>query len=94
MTQENAIAAINKLVSEKKLFKNSLAYASIIEAINNPGKIVSCGKKTGSGRYSSSISWRTHVVIALSKAGISYCAGNSAPKGGLAGDNISVHFDK
>lgn len=43
--QQSAIEAINLLIANKQLRKNSLAYESIMEAINNPGKIVSCGKK-------------------------------------------------
>lgn len=93
MNKEQALAAIETLVKEKKLRKNSLAYDTIMDAINNPGKIVPCGKDIGSSRYSSSTSWRNQVVCALMAAGITYFSGNSAPRGGAAGDNISIHLD-
>lgn len=94
MTKTEAIAAINNLVSDKKLSRQSAAYKTIIAAIETPNVIVSCGKNTGSGRFSSSKSWRSAVVFALMTAKIPFSAGNSAPRGGAAGDNISIHLDK
>ena len=92
MSQQEALAAIEALVKSKKVMRNSLAYQTAIEAVNKPNTPIKCGTNTGSGKFSSSKSWQAQTARILMLAGITYSAGNSAPKGGKHGDNIAVHF--
>jgi hypothetical protein len=92
MNQIEALATMGKLAKEKKVFAHSLAYKTAIEAIKHPDAPISCGKNTGSGRFSSSTSWQAETARILMLAGVAFSKGNSAPKGGKHGDNIAVHF--
>ena len=100
MTQTKALEALEQLVKEKKVSRQSLAYKTAKAAIENPDTPQPCGKNTGTGSYSNSASWRGQTASLLEKIGIKpngdntccYSLGNSAPRGGKHGDNIAVHF--
>lgn len=96
MTQSQALAKLEQLVKEKAVSRNSQSYKTALAAIESPDTPQPCGKNTGSGRYSSSTSWLTQTTFLLMRIGLQsgsgYTVGNSAPKGGKHGDEISVHF--
>jgi hypothetical protein len=93
MTTQQAIAAIDTLVKEKKVFKNSLAYKSAMEAVQFPGQHTICGANIGTGKYSSSKSWLGQTERILKLAGIPYAANNIATKGGKVGDIITANLE-
>lgn len=92
MTQTEALAAIETLVKEKKISKSSLAYKTIIAAINNPGVPQVCGKNTGRGRHSSSTSWQDSCIWICSLSKINVTPTNESPQGGKHGDRITITF--
>ena len=105
MTQTKALEALEQLVKEKKVSRQSLAYKTAKAAIENPDTPQPCGKKVGSGRFKTSTSWQGKTITILQRIGIMvtyksvnsvdkvwYSTGNSAPQGGRYGDNIAVHF--
>jgi len=90
MTQEQALAALEQLTKEKKVFKNSMAYRTAKTAIEQPGVLVICGGNVGSGRYAGSKSWQEQTATILRLVGVVYARTNISPKGGKAGDRITV----
>jgi hypothetical protein len=95
MTQKQALAALEALTllpknSLSKIYKNSLAYQTAVEAVNKPGTFISCGAHTGTGRFASSKSWQYDTSVILNRADISHECINDAVRGGRAGDKIRV----
>lgn len=95
MTIQNEIytKALDLLKTNKNINKTSLAYKSAVEILMNPGTPVSCGKNTGTGRFSSSTSWQADTKNLLIRAGVSsmyIILGNTAARGGKAGDFVKV----
>lgn len=82
-------SAIEEL-KNSKFSKNSLAYKSAMEILQNPDKSVSTGKKIGSGSFSSSKSWTAETIYILKSLGIECRSFNSAPKGGKHGEKVSL----
>lgn len=93
MTKEIATELLEKLVADKRLYKQSLAYKTIKEAIDFPGVPASCGTTFGRGRNSNSKSWQNEVRTALTMAGIPFTLGNDSPQGGRAGDFVIIHLN-
>lgn len=91
---QELIDKLNEAAARIFVSKNTLAYKTALEAINNPGSPTVCGTHTGSGRFTSSKSWQSRVAMLLGNAGIPYTTSNVAPKGGAAGDRITVFLPK
>ena len=88
MTREDALRIL-----ESKGFKEKLRadYNSAIKALKNPGQKIRCGKTSGSGRYSTSVSWVRDVVFIFNRLGFEdFEVGNDAPRQGRVGDFIIV----
>lgn len=77
--------------SFRGLRRNSLTYKSLKKALSNSGTKIWVGKNTGSGRYTSSVSWQDKCQTVLKSLSIAYEVGNNAPRGGKAGDYIIVY---
>lgn len=88
MTQKLALEKLQELVNNKVVFKSSNAYKTALAAINSPGVHHVAGKNTGSGKHSSSTSWKTQVETIFRLIGLDYKATNVAPFGGKSGDRI------
>lgn len=86
----SALSRLEQLVKDKQVRRDSLAYASAIEALKNPGIDIVCGSHTGSGRFAGSKSWAAQTAAILAKTGVMYRIHNVAPKRGKAGDRIQV----
>lgn len=95
MTQKQALAALEALTllpknDLRKAHKQSLAYKTAVEAVQNPSKFIKCGTHKGSGRYSGSKSWQFETSAILNRGGISHECINDAVRNGKAGDKIRV----
>jgi hypothetical protein len=90
MNKQIALEKVNSLVLERRLFKNSKVYRTIIHAIENPNTPVVCGQNTGSGRHAGSESWYARTAMILDQIGVNYQYSNVAPKGGKNGDRVTV----
>jgi hydrogenase maturation factor len=90
ISKDQAIKALIEAAEVLSIKKNSLVYKSAMEAVENPGTSVVCGHNSGSGRYSSSVSWLLKTKALLTSAGIDWIEENVSPKGGRAGDRIIV----
>jgi hypothetical protein len=97
MTQIEALQALEALTllpknDLRKVYKNSKAYQTAVEAVSNPGQPVICGQHKSAGKFSGSDSWQYQTALILTRANIRYTTANVAPKGGKAGDRITVNF--
>lgn len=84
------VIRLQEAAKRLRIAKQNLAYKTAIEAITNPGKAVICGKNRGSGKWATSESWQARTALLLGNAGFTYHSSNEAPKGGKAGDRITV----
>lgn len=85
-----ALQNLERIVKERKVRKNSLAYISALEAITYPGREVVCGKHTGTGRFAKSTSWQYQTCMLLQLVGVEFKSFNVAPRGGKAGHRVQV----
>lgn len=83
---------LQEAATRLRISKQNFAYKTAVEAINNPGTPIICGKNKGRGRFNTSESWQTRTVILLKSAGITVEAFNVAPQGGKHGDRIAVYL--
>lgn len=90
--QRKALQALDQLVKDRLIFKNSFTYKAVYAALNNPGTFVACAQITGSHRYTRAESWQTRAAIILTRIGVSFEVMNIAPRGGKQGDGIKVIF--
>ena len=90
MTPQDALVVLQ----QKNFYtKTRREYHTAIEALQNPGRKISCGKNTGSGRHSSSVSWKKEVVSLFKRIGLDedfYIFGNDAPRYGKHGDFVLI----
>lgn len=85
--------ALYVLVQKDFYTKTRREYRTAIEAMQNPGRKIRCGKNTGSGRYSSSVSWKKEVAELFKRLDLdpeSYIFGNDAPRQGRHGDFVII----
>ena len=76
---------------EIALNKTSHAYKAVKELLDGEvGIKVRTGHYTGNGKHTKAVRFTADVTAELDRLGISYEAGNDAPRGGVAGDYIKL----
>ena len=70
--------------------KNSLAFKSALQLLENPNSRIVTGKNIGSGRFAGSKEWSDHTVAILASTGIQARRLNVAPRGGKQGERVQL----